>query len=572
MSGAAPDPASGPALEPADASVRKRRLYWVWLVPLASLAVGGWLLWSTLARQGPLIHVTFETAEGLQAGQSLVKYKDVQMGTVESFDLTPEHKVVMGVRMNSKAEPLLTEGAQFWVVKPRVFAGDITGLNTLLSGSYMDMQAGEPRKSPRRAFTGLENPPPLDPGTRGRQFHLTAPRLGSLSLGSPVFYRDVEVGKIVGWTLTGMAENVELTINILAPYDQWVHDDSRFWNTSGVTLKLGANGVQLEFDSLKALLLGAITFETPDAGPGKQGTASADGHNFALYPKEELADAAMARNRAVLATYLTGTVGELAPGAPVMLLGMRVGDVTAVELQYDTDTGKSRVRAEYVVEIDKVHMVGSKPAPHFPDAWRTLVAAGLRTSLKGGNLLTGQKQLAMEHETDARPAELGQEGDVLIIPSSGAGGGGLDELSSTATRLLAKVEKIPFEEIGRNLNGTLAGAGALVNGPQVKQALDRLNGTLGAAQELVRHLDAGTAPALRRLPAIAAELQDALAQVRSLATSVSAGSGGDGKFGRDLDRVLTQATEAVQSVRSVADLLSRHPEALIRGRVTRGVE
>ncbi|MGI4940383.1 MAG: intermembrane transport protein PqiB [Janthinobacterium lividum] len=559
-----------------DAVIHKRRLSWIWLIPLASVLIGGGLLWTTLARRGPMIQITFDSAEGLQAGQSQVKYKDIQMGTVESFDLTPDRKrVVMSVRMTAKAEELVTEGAQFWIAKPRVYAGDITGLNTILSGSYVAMQPGEVGHSAQRSFDGLAEPPTLIDNVAGRQISLTTSRLGAVKLGTPVFFHDLEVGRVVGWDLAGMAESVMLHVFINAPYAGWVHRDSRFWNSSGVRLRLGPEGVQLQVESLKAAVLGGITFDTPVHGgdaDAPQAAASANGDSFLLYPSEEVAQTATAPDRAMLASYFTGSVGGLGVGAHVTLQGLPVGDVTSVDLQYLTETDQTRVRVGFMVQPSRVAPVGSKPPHPFPEYWRQLVKEGLRTRLKGGNLLTGQKEVAMQLEPDAPPAELEQEGDVPVIPTDDSGSGGLDDLAATANQLMAKIGAMPFAEIGQNLNGALHGASEVTNSPQLRQALVRLNGTLAAVQDTVRHLDAEGAPALRRLPAIAADLQGTLAQVRTLAASVSAGSSGDAKFGRDLDRALMQVTDAASSVRMVADLLSRHPEALVRGRVGRATE
>ena len=569
MSGEADRPDGGEA-DGGDAVVRRRRLSWIWLIPLASVLIGGGLLWTTLARRGPLIQITFDNAEGLQAGQSQVKYKDVQMGTVESFDLTPDRKrVVMSVRMTAKAEGLVTEGAQFWIAKPRVYAGDITGLNTILSGSYVAMQPGEAGKPAQRSFNGLSDPPALLPDAPGRQFRLTASRLGAVKLGTPVFFRDLEVGRVTGWDLGDMAENVTLHVFISAPYDKWVHRDSRFWNSSGVQLRLGPDGLRLQVDSLKAAVLGGITFDTPAHRDEAawQAAASAAGDSFPLFPREEAAQAATAPNRAMLASYFTGSVDGLGVGAHVTLQGISIGDVTSIDLQYSTETDQTRVRVGFTIQPDRVAPVGSKPVQPFRDYVHKLVKEGLRARLRGGNLITGQKEVEMQMEPDAPPASVGQEGDVQVIPADNSGSGGLDDFSATATQLLAKIGAVPFAEIGQNLNGALHGASEVANGSQFRQALTRLNGTLGAVQDAVRRLDAGAAPVLRRLPAIAADLQDTLAQVRTLAASVSAGSSGDGKFGRDLDRALMQVAEAASSVRMVADLLARHPEALIRGRV-----
>ncbi len=567
-----------------DAVVRRRRLSWVWLIPVASVLIGGGLLWTTLVRRGPLVRVTFDSAESLQAGQSQVKFKDMQMGTVQGFELTPDRKhVVTSIRMTAQAEDLLTEGAQFWVVKPRVYAGDITGLNTILTGTYVAMQPGEAGQPAKREFTGLVNPPTLVPDTPGRAFNLTASRLGPINLGTPVFFHDLDVGRVVGWDFTGMAESVTLHIFVSAPYAGWVHRDSRFWNSSGIELRVGPEGVRLQVDSLKAVVLGGITFDTPSPGDaaasgspgGKAGpdqAASAEGDSFPLYANQEVADTATARRRAMLASYFTGSVDGLAVGAHVTLQGMAIGDVTSVDLQYSTDTDQTRVRVGFALQLDRVQPIGDKPRQPFRDYVPILVREGLRVRLRGGNLITGQKEVALEFLPDAPPAEVAQEGEVQVIPADNEGGGGLDDLTSTASQLMAKLGAVPFAEIGQNLNGVLHGANEAVNNPQLHQALTRLNGTLAAVQETVRHLDAGTAPVLRRLPAITADLQDTLAQVRTLAASVSAGSSGDGRFGRDLDRMLQQVSEAAGSLRMVADLLARHPEALIRGRVSRAVE
>ena len=569
--GAGGQDAGGQGAGEQDAEVRVRRLSWVWLIPVASLLIGGGLLWSTLARRGPLVRVTFDSAESLQAGQSQVKFKDMQMGTVQGFELTPDRKhVVTSIRMTRQAEELLTEGAQFWVVKPRVYAGDITGLNTILTGTYVAMQPGQAGQPAKREFTGLANPPALVPDTPGRTFNLTAARLGPVSLGTPVFFHDLDVGRVVGWDFAGMAESVTLHVFIDAPYAGWVHGDSRFWNSSGIELRVGPQGVRLQVDSLKALVLGGITFDTP-SGPG-QAAASAEGDSFSLHSTQEVAETATAPRRAVLASYFTGSVGGLAVGAHVTLQGMAIGDVTSVDLQYSTDTDQSRVRVGFALQLDRVTPVGGKPPQAFQDYLPALVREGLRVRLRGGNLITGQKEVALEFMPDAPAAEMGREGDVPVIPSDSEGGGGLDDLTSTASQLMAKLGAVPFADIGQNLNGVLRGAGELASSPQLRQALARLNGTLAQVQDAVRHLDAGAAPALRRLPAIAADLQDTLAQVRSLAASVSAGSSGDAKFGRDLDRMLTQVSDAAGSLRMVADLLARHPEALIRGRAGRAVE
>jgi paraquat-inducible protein B len=243
---------------------RKRRLSLIWAIPIVTALIGAWLAWSTLSERGPLITIQFQTAEGLTAGQSQVRHKDVVMGQVTRIVLSQDlQHVEVTVRMNREAEPLLTEKASFWVVKPRFFAGSISGLQTLVSGAYIELSPTAGGGETRRQFVGLEEPPVMQTDVPGRIFLLHAPRIGSLSLGSPVFYRDLTVGQVLGWDVADMARSVTIHAFVRAPYDQYVHDNSRFWNASGASIQFRANGLQLQVESLRAIILGGIAFETP---------------------------------------------------------------------------------------------------------------------------------------------------------------------------------------------------------------------------------------------------------------------------------------------------------------------
>src|SRR5439155_6393379 len=186
---------------------RSRRISIIWVIPLVAVAIGGWLAWDTLSKEGPTIKISFDSGEGLQAGQSQLKYKDIVFGTVKSLELAPDHThVVVTVSTTRQAEPLLTDTTIFWVVKPRLFAGNISGIETLLSGTYVGMLLGQTAGQMQREFVGQEDPPILQANVPGHAFLLKAKRLGSISLGSPVFYRDLNVGEVLGWDIADMAE------------------------------------------------------------------------------------------------------------------------------------------------------------------------------------------------------------------------------------------------------------------------------------------------------------------------------------------------------------------------------
>ena len=282
-------PRAPPSPHPiATVHARGRHLSWIWAIPVVTLLIGGWLAWDTLSNRGPLIAVSFLDAEGLQAGQSHVRHKDVDMGLVQSIALSKDQqRVIVRVRMNRAAEPLLTDAARFWVVKPRFFAGSVSGLETLLSGAYIELLPGAPGGKPTRDFTGLEDPPVLQTDEPGTTFLLHAPRIGSISLGSPVFYRDLTVGQVLGWDIADMADSVTIHAFVHAPFNRYVHDGSHFWNASGAALSLGPKGVQLQLESLRALVLGGVAFDTP--ADARATPISAANHNFALYATQDAA-------------------------------------------------------------------------------------------------------------------------------------------------------------------------------------------------------------------------------------------------------------------------------------------
>ncbi len=228
---------------------RSRRFPVIWTIPIIAIAIGAWLAWDTLSKEGPRIVVSFEDAEGLQAGQSQLKFKDIVLGTVKSLEFTKDRrKVLVSIATTAQAEPFLTEGTQFWVVKPRLFAGNISGFSTLLSGSYIGLLPGDAAAKAERNFVGREEPPLLDSDVPGRTFLLKTDQLGSVNLGSPVFYRGLSVGQVLGWDIGDMAESVTIHAFVRAPFDTYVHDQTRFWNASGVSVKLGGAGVEMQVE------------------------------------------------------------------------------------------------------------------------------------------------------------------------------------------------------------------------------------------------------------------------------------------------------------------------------------
>ena len=435
---------------------RKRRISLIWAIPFVAMLIGAWLVYDTLSKRGPLITVTWASGQGLVAGQSHVKHKDVDMGVVQSVVLSDDLRyVTVTIRMNQNAEPMLTNNAQLWVVTPRFFAGNLSGLGTLLSGSYIELNMAALGGTPKRAFTGLEDPPLLQSDVSGTTFLLKANRVGSINVGSPIFYRDLAVGQVLGWDLGELAESVTIHAFVRAPFDKYVRDETRFWNASGVAVKLGAGGIQLQLESMKALLLGGVAFETPRALLVAGGAAAPAQTTFPLYDDQDAATRATYQRRIQAVSYFPGSVGGLAIGSAVKFQGLRIGEVTNIGLAYDPETDTIRAPVEYEIEPERIANIQVMSDRGPLENARMLVRRGMRAQVKGSNLLTGEMEISLDIIPDAKPAELKVQGKLLVVP---AVEGGLSGITNAASEVLAKINRLPFDQMGKSLADTLNGA------------------------------------------------------------------------------------------------------------------
>ncbi len=547
---------------------RRRRIPLIWIVPVLTALIAAWLAWDTISKRGPTITVAFDSAAGLTAGQSQLKYKNVVMGTVKNITVSPDlTKVIVSIETTHEAKPLLTDKTIFWVVKPELFAGNITGLETLLSGSYIGMRPSSEPGSPKYDFIGERDPPVLQAWTKGTIFMLDSKRLGSISLGSPIFFRDIEVGTVLGWDIGDLASRVTIHAFVRAPYDQYVHVDTSFWNASGVSIRMGSDGVQFRMESLRAVLLGGIAFETPM--DSKQPVAAMN-QSFPLYRDFDDARAAGFGRQIRLLSYFPGSVAGLEPGAHVTLHGLRIGEVTDVDLVYDPKLDRVVVPVHYRIEAGRVGNIAVAGQMDPEKLAEDMIKRGLRATLQSTSIITGAKEIALERVVDPPAATLEKRGDIYIVPTSEVGG--FDAITRSAAELLTKLNRIEYDKIGKSIENAAAGFDSTINGAQMKRTLAALEKAMADVQDLAKKLDVEGSPALKRLPAIAQQLQDSLTSANRLFGSFNAGYGDDSRFRRDLDRLLPQLTDAARSIRALSDLLSRHPEALIKGRTNTGRE
>ena len=564
MSDQLPEPPPQPR-----AKVRRRRGFAaIWLLPIVAIAIGGYLAFNSLSRRGPTITISFRTADGLTAGQTKVKHKAVDLGTVESIRLAPDMShVIVRVQMQAEAEPYLTDKARFWAVRPRLSGSSISGLETLISGGYIELDPGPKGDQSQREFTALEDPPGVRSDEPGQTFELHTARIGSLGSGSPVFYRDIVVGEVLGYSLPEGNGPITVNVFVRAPYDKWVRKGTHFWNASGLRVEIGAQGVHVQLESLQALLSGGVAFSTPD--DARDTPSAPGGTNYQLYASQDDANTASYVQRLPFVLYFQSSAAGLAVGSPVQLYGIPIGNVTSVELQFDPAQATARVRVGIEVQPERLKAIGGGVHNTPEEVAEHLVARGMRAELSTTNYLTGSLAVSLEFPPNITAAQVSHEGDAIVLPTEG---GGLAGLTTSLSEILNKVNAIPFTQIGDNANGALAGLNGLLAGPQLKQAVGSLTSTLNDAQGLIKRADTGLAPLFKRLPDMSADLQQALNRASHLVGSADSSYGSNSQFQRDLERLMAQLNDTARSIRLLADFLDRHPEALIRGRTAQGSE
>jgi paraquat-inducible protein B len=532
---------------------KKRRISIVWLVPLVALAIGGWLVYKALSEKGPTITITFKSAAGLEAGKTKIKYKDVELGQIESIELDDNlSQVILKAELVKKAEKFLSHNTRFWVVRARVAAGSISGLGTLFSGAYIGMDPGKPGR-PATHFQGLEIPPVVTTDLPGSQFVLRSESLGSLQIGDPVYFRRIEVGQVVSYKLDEDGQAVTIEVFVHDPHHNLVRQNTRFWNASGLDVAIGADGIKVDTQSLVSLMIGGIAFDTP-AGQ-KSGEPAEQNHVFKLYKNHEsTTEKTYARTSRWLLHFGSGVRG-LKSGAPVELQGIQIGQVLDVNLEFDVEKEAFRIPVLIETEQDRLKATGKYPeGAERERVMDYLVAKGMRAQLKTGSLITGQLLVAIDMHPEAPPATINWEGAYPEFPTVPTA---MEEITTSLTGLLKKLEKLPIEQIGYDLRDTVSGAKSLVNSPDMQKSITALNETLNQAQKFVAALNTEVAP---ELEAAVSNLNSALIQAQKLAKSLNS------NVAPQADRTLKELQSAARSIKVWAEYLERHPEALIRGK------
>lgn len=515
----------------------------VWIVPIVAILAAGALAIRTYLRLGPTIYITFDTAEGIEAGKSEVRYKNVPVGRVTGVDLSEDRKhIVATVKLTHGASHVAVEDSQFWVERPRIGVGGVSGLGTLLSGAYIGVDVGTADKE-KSKFNGLEKPPGVTHDQPGTRFRLVSDDAGSLGAQSPIYMRRQSVGAITSLALSADGKEIELEIFVAAPYDKLVTDNTVFWNASGLDVSLDASGLRLDTQSLATVVAGGIALGIRDGDP--PGKRAVEGNVFRLYDDRRHALARPDSEGLKLAMRFDQPIRGTAAGVNVEFQGIHIGEVASVRPGYDAKTKgfyfdvdalvyPSRLGAAYTGLVEE----GAQTNRSGPQMLQAMVQRGLRAQIKSSNFLTGSYYIDLAFIPGKSTITVAERDNVWVVPTTK---NTTDQIGDQVANIVSKIDRIPFDAIG-----------------------DNVQDATHAATTLMSHLDRDVVPSAAALFARAdtamAALRDGLVALRD---NVAASDSGIQQSARS---ALEQVDRMAFSLRGLADYLKAHPESLLRGR------
>lgn len=524
---------------------RRRRTSPVWILPILAALLGLWLVWQHWASKGPLVEVRFETAEGIEAGKTGVQCRSVGIGRVESVRLADDmHGVVTMVRINRDAAKLLRKDSRFWVVRPRFGGGSISGLATLVSGTFIELDPGLSKETSRE-FIGLENPPVTPAGVPGLHVTLVSDTAGSLGPGSAILYKGIKVGRIESRTFDDVARRVDFGAFIDEPYGELVTQRTRFWNVSGIDLDVSSAGVRLRTGTLESLVSGGVAFGGDDLGVAAR--RAVDGAVFPLYPSEDVTEEVTLNPRLTYLLLFKDSVRGLNKDAPVEFRGIRVGTVVDISFDYlPEDPGR---RVPVLIKLDPT-LIAELPKDDLsagPALIAQRVRDGLRATLRTGSLITGQLFVDLDISKDAPPGEVAMTGGYRTIPTISSG---LGQLQDKVTALLDKLQALPLDETVQTANSALA---------EINSTAEEAKGAMADLKAAAANLD--RLLAAKETQGLPADLKGSLASLQKTLDGFNANSA----VYRDLASTIQDLSSALRAIDAMATTIERKPSSLLWG-------
>ncbi|MEK9628965.1 MAG: MlaD family protein [Nitrospinota bacterium] len=422
----------------------------VWLIPLVTLLVGGWLIVKTLSEQGPRATISFKTAEGIEVDKTKVKYKNVDIGVVEKIEFSDDFSnTILTVDFIQGSENFLRRSTRFWVVKPQLSLKGASGLGTLISGSYIEIEPGP--GAPQLHFVGLEKQPVVKSDEQGKKITLVTQNLGSVDTGSPIYYQGLPAGEVLGYELGNDRKSTYVYAFIKDPFDQLIRGNTNFWNVSGINVSMDADGFKVQTESIQSMIYGGIAFETPETL--EQATTDVDNLVFTLHENYESIEKHAYTKKIKFIMFFDSSIRGLNLGAPVEFKGIKVGSVLDVRLEFDKDSTTFRIPVLIEIEPQRIMERGLEGEVSSHQALNRLVERGLRARLQTGSLLTSQLFIDLDMHPGSPVNLSGTEApfpELPTLPTSNFGA-----ITQSAEELLAKLNAVDIEEVTSVLVDTI---------------------------------------------------------------------------------------------------------------------
>ena len=496
----------------------KRNLGWVWLIPIVAALVGLSILYHSWSKQGPRIFITFQSATGLEAGKTQLRYRDVVIGLVKEIRLNDTRdKVIVEAELNKDASGMANEATQFWVVKPRIGISGVSGLSTLMSGAYIetDTKHGALGKATQKQFIGREEPPPITSDRPGTRFALRSDDLGSLGIGAPVYMRRLQVGMISSYKLDPEGKFIEIEVFIDAPYDRYVDGSTRFWNESGIDVTLSSDGMQINTQSLMSLIAGGVSF----GAFGKPRDIAEVDRQFKLYDNRRAAEIEPQGVAVPIYMRFDQPTRGLKVGAMVDFNGVDIGIVNSVALDFDIVRSKFFTSVNATLYPERLGTVyrdmnmSRRSVEQLTDSLVVMTKRGMRAQLRTANILTGQLYIVLEDFPNAPKIDPPKAEVPFKMPTLASDD--LDKLQQQVASIVNKLDKIPFESIGNEVNEMIKQIKVL-SVTLDKSVVPKLASTLTQVELAVKNLNGLIAPGSPMTASTEAMLEDLRRSLRSL--------------------------------------------------------
>ena len=529
------------------------RVSLVWLLPLAAILFAVFVLWRAYVDRGPLIEIMFESAGGVEAGETKIRRRDVNVGTVEAVRLSDDlNSVIVEARLDPQVSAYIDADTRFWIVNARINTTEISGLSTLLSGAYIEVDWDDQPGERRTEFVGLVEAPLTTRGLPGMRVTLDAEEAGYIYVGSPVFLRQIEVGRVERRRLSEDGTQVLFDVFIAAPYHKYVFPETRFYGVSGVEASFGAEGASVRVESIAALFTGGIAFENSETSTASKPLLR-DGVNFTLYDNKAAAlDSLFESTEDKRYRYIAefdGSVKGLRPGAPIEYQGLRVGSVVEVSVELPkNESDEQRIYA--VLQFQPARLGSDNLTPEALQAtMQRFVDKGLRVQLASGNLLTGSLLVKLVNKADAPPASI--DLDSKPYPSIPITPNNIEAVTADVETLISNLANLPLDSLLAAATDLLRNTSDIVASPEVKALPSQISTSLNAINTATNDLPT---------------MMKALTSASQNADDVLQGLSPDSEIYIELAAAARELRTAAKSIAAFAELLEENPNAVITGR------